>query len=147
MISSTLSLLAISAIASAHSDHRQQAIAGPHQNLWYNTIPGDGGTQADSVFSGISTFGRLPYFPCLSSEAEKYDIAFIGEFESVYCGSLVECSQSQGLPLILAPHTDLVQDLARVASDKVLAVLISSTLIMITYAYNSDLVRLTKIGI
>jgi len=34
--------------------------------------------QADSVFSGISTFGRLPYFPCLASEDEKYDIAFIG---------------------------------------------------------------------
>jgi hypothetical protein len=34
--------------------------------------------KADSVFSGISTFGRLPYFPCLSSDAEKYDIAFLG---------------------------------------------------------------------
>ncbi|KAK3172294.1 hypothetical protein OEA41_005615 [Lepraria neglecta] len=41
-------------------------------------IPGDGGTQADSVFSGISTFGRLPYWPCLASEDEKYDIAFLG---------------------------------------------------------------------
>ncbi|KAG8527777.1 uncharacterized protein KY384_007931 [Bacidia gigantensis] len=41
-------------------------------------IPGDGGTQADSVFSGISTFGRLPYFPCLASHEEKYDIAFLG---------------------------------------------------------------------
>ena len=34
--------------------------------------------QADSVFSGISTFGRLPYFPCLASEDERYDIAFMG---------------------------------------------------------------------
>ena len=34
--------------------------------------------QADSVFSGISTFGRLPYFPCLASENERYDIAFMG---------------------------------------------------------------------
>jgi len=34
--------------------------------------------QADSVFSGISTFGRLPYFPCLASDEEKYDIAFLG---------------------------------------------------------------------
>ncbi|KAL8687745.1 MAG: hypothetical protein Q9218_006169 [Villophora microphyllina] len=33
--------------------------------------------KADSVFSGISTFGRLPYFPCLASDQEKYDIAFI----------------------------------------------------------------------
>jgi hypothetical protein len=34
--------------------------------------------QADSVFSGISTFGRLPYFPCLASDQEKFDIAFLG---------------------------------------------------------------------
>ena len=34
--------------------------------------------QADSVFSGISTFGRLTYHPCLASEDVKYDIAFIG---------------------------------------------------------------------
>jgi agmatinase len=48
------------------------------QSLRYNTLPGDGGTQADSVFSGISTFGRLPYFPCLASDEVKFDIAFIG---------------------------------------------------------------------
>ena len=35
-------------------------------------------SQADSVFSGISTFGRLPYFPCLASDQEKFDIAFLG---------------------------------------------------------------------
>ena len=93
---------AFAALVSAHNDHDhdQKPIAGPHQSLWYKAmapIPGDGGTQvrtalsvlptksqsadqpqADSVFSGISTFGRLPYFPCLSSSAEKYDIAFIG---------------------------------------------------------------------
>jgi agmatinase len=34
--------------------------------------------QADSVFSGISTFGRLPYHQCLLNEDVKYDIAFIG---------------------------------------------------------------------
>ena len=36
------------------------------------------GKQADSVFSGISTFGRLRYSPCLSSHDVNYDIAFIG---------------------------------------------------------------------
>ena len=36
-------------------------------------------SQADSVFSGISTFGRLDYHPCLASDAVKYDIAFIGK--------------------------------------------------------------------
>ena len=31
-----------------------------------------GGTQADSVFSGISTFGRLEYHKCLANEDIKY---------------------------------------------------------------------------
>jgi len=51
---------------------------GPHPGLWYNTLPGDGGTQADSVFSGISTFGRIDYHPCLKNDKVDYDIAFIG---------------------------------------------------------------------
>lgn len=34
--------------------------------------------KADSVFSGISTFGRIAYHPCLASDDVKYDIAFIG---------------------------------------------------------------------
>ncbi|KAL1971327.1 hypothetical protein VTN77DRAFT_279 [Rasamsonia byssochlamydoides] len=78
MIVSTLSFAALVTLATAHGDHGQKPIAGPHKSLWYNTLPGDGGTQADSVFSGISTFGRLPYFPCLASDEERYDIAFIG---------------------------------------------------------------------
>ncbi|KAK0619191.1 arginase family-domain-containing protein [Immersiella caudata] len=65
-------------VAIAHGDHSQKTIAGPHQSLWYNTLPGDGGTQADSVFSGISTFGRLPYQNCLQHQSAEYDIAFIG---------------------------------------------------------------------
>ncbi|KAK0638758.1 arginase family-domain-containing protein [Cercophora newfieldiana] len=72
-------LLAAAAAVTAHGDHDEQhVIAGPHQGLWYNTLPGDGGTQADSVFSGISTFGRLPYAPCLAHKDINYDIAFIG---------------------------------------------------------------------
>ncbi len=35
-------------------------------------------SQADSVFSGISTFGRVTYSPCLATDDVKYDIAFIG---------------------------------------------------------------------
>ncbi|KAH8649389.1 arginase family-domain-containing protein [Xylariales sp. PMI_506] len=67
------------AVAAAHGEgHNQKTLSGPHQSLWYNTLPGDGGTQADSVFSGISTFGRLPYEPCLRSPDISYDIAFIG---------------------------------------------------------------------
>jgi len=30
----------------AHGDHGNQLpISGPHKALWYNTLPGDGGTQ------------------------------------------------------------------------------------------------------
>lgn len=73
--------LCLAALAAAHGDHHgedQTPISGPLQALWYNRLPGDGGTQADSVFSGISTFGRLPYLPCLASKDINYDIAFIG---------------------------------------------------------------------
>lgn len=71
---------ALAATVTAHGDHAhdQTPIAGPHKSLWYNTLPGDGETQADSVFSGISTFGRITYSPCLATEDVKYDIAFIG---------------------------------------------------------------------
>ncbi|KAH0289565.1 Arginase/deacetylase [Aureobasidium namibiae CBS 147.97] len=69
----------LAASVSAHGDHNQETFKeGPHKQLWYNALPGDGGTQADSVFSGISTFGRIEYHPCLASDARKYDIAFIG---------------------------------------------------------------------
>lgn len=99
MLSKTSLALFGAAVVTAHSSHGPQSpISGPHQSLWYNTIPGDGGTQvrhgrehetghlvlitfpqADSVFSGISTFGRLPYAQCLSPQSDaKYDIAFIG---------------------------------------------------------------------
>ncbi|CAM1504785.1 Fc.00g023760.m01.CDS01 [Cosmosporella sp. VM-42] len=78
MISKTIIALSWAAIATAHGGHEQEPLSGPLQSLWYNTLPGDGGTQADSVFSGISTFGRLPYQPCLSHGSIQYDIAFIG---------------------------------------------------------------------
>ncbi|KAI9693458.1 MAG: hypothetical protein M1820_009251 [Bogoriella megaspora] len=39
-------LCACGAIAAAHSSHDQTPIQqGPHKSLWYNTLPGDGGTQ------------------------------------------------------------------------------------------------------
>ncbi|KAK1995472.1 agmatinase 1 [Colletotrichum falcatum] len=79
MISRSILALYLAATVYGHGDHgAQKSIAGPHQSLWYNNLPGDGGTQADSVFSGISTFGRLPYQPCLGAKDVRYDIAFIG---------------------------------------------------------------------
>lgn len=37
--------VAFVAAAAAHEDHTQEPITGPHKSLWYNTLPGDGGTQ------------------------------------------------------------------------------------------------------
>lgn len=45
MFVSATTLLALSAVVAAHGDHNQSPIAGPHKELWYNTLPGDGGTQ------------------------------------------------------------------------------------------------------
>ena len=38
-------ILALSTLSAAHGNHAQSPMAGPHQGLWYNTLPGDGGTQ------------------------------------------------------------------------------------------------------
>jgi agmatinase len=42
-----LFLLYLASFAQAHGDHnsQQEPITGPHKSLWYNTLPGDGGTQ------------------------------------------------------------------------------------------------------
>lgn len=46
MISTTLLTLGLAAYATGHGDHdSQKSISGPHQSLWYNRLPGDGGTQ------------------------------------------------------------------------------------------------------
>lgn len=48
MIVSALAVAALgAAVVSAHGDHHQTPIAGPHQGLWYNTLPGDGGKQVN----------------------------------------------------------------------------------------------------
>ena len=38
---------ALAVYTQAHGDdaHEQETIAGPLEKLWYNTLPGDGGTQ------------------------------------------------------------------------------------------------------
>lgn len=77
-----LLLLVLDALALAHPHHHDQTLLqGAPESLWfdkYSRLPGDGGTQADAVFSGITTFGRLPYKECLADPSAQYDIAFIG---------------------------------------------------------------------
>jgi agmatinase len=45
MKASSRIVAAIAAVVAAHGDHDQKTIEGPHQGIWYNTLPGDGGTQ------------------------------------------------------------------------------------------------------
>lgn len=46
MLKSLGAFVAFAAVAvQAHGGHEQEPIAGPHKSLWYNTLPGDGGTQ------------------------------------------------------------------------------------------------------
>lgn len=40
-----LNTLALASLAIAHGSHQQVPMAGPHKQLWYNTLPGDGGKQ------------------------------------------------------------------------------------------------------
>lgn len=58
MIKSIAGLLALSGFTAAHGNHAQSPIAaGPHQGLWYNTLPGDGGTQVSLIsFTSRGTF-------------------------------------------------------------------------------------------
>lgn len=44
-LSSTLLSFVAAAAAHGDHDHDQEPLAGPHEGLWYNTLPGDGGTQ------------------------------------------------------------------------------------------------------
>ena len=52
-------------VVTAHGDHEhQEPISGPHKSLWYNTIPGDGGTQVRRTYplsrSSIDTSRPTP---------------------------------------------------------------------------------------
>lgn len=40
-------LVHLAVTATAHAGH-EQTVLGPHQSLWYNALPGDGGTQVSS---------------------------------------------------------------------------------------------------
>ncbi len=47
MFKSFVTVVALAAAARAHSghEHDQEPLVGPLEKLWYNTLPGDGGTQ------------------------------------------------------------------------------------------------------
>lgn len=46
MLTQLLTVAALASSVLSHGDHESQIpLAGPHKALWYNTLPGDGGTQ------------------------------------------------------------------------------------------------------
>lgn len=51
MLIGLLYLIGLAVVVFAHGDQSQKLIAGPHKSLWYNTLPGDGGTQVSSPCS------------------------------------------------------------------------------------------------
>jgi agmatinase len=49
MLNSLITFATLATGALAHVGHDQTPIAGPHKALWYNTLPGDGGTQVGQL--------------------------------------------------------------------------------------------------
>jgi hypothetical protein len=72
----SLLALSLSSVAAAHSSH-QTPLTGPLQKLWYNTLPGDGGTQVRALFSAYPlstphpTSNEHDARPTLSSPASR----------------------------------------------------------------------------
>ncbi|KAI0366658.1 agmatinase [Pilatotrama ljubarskyi] len=73
------SLLSVVAAHEGHDDDLQMPldyVKFPYQAVYY---PGDNEVTADSIFSGITTFAKLPWVKCLGKEKDTtFDIAFIG---------------------------------------------------------------------
>lgn len=58
MFINALLSLGYASVVMAHAGHEQEPISGPHQSLWYSTLPGDGGTQVGIQTTREST-GKL----------------------------------------------------------------------------------------
>ncbi|MCJ1449562.1 MAG: hypothetical protein MMC23_010083 [Stictis urceolatum] len=59
MLVSIAALFASATFVSAHGDHGQTPMEGPHKGLWYNTLPGDGGTQERPLTLELPTVQEL----------------------------------------------------------------------------------------
>ncbi|KAI5827132.1 Arginase/deacetylase [Schizophyllum commune Tattone D] len=82
-----LLLALVSAAISSHVALAHEGASHDQVPFDYNLFPyqmpayraANGEVTADSVFSGITTFARLPWVQCLGKDAhEKFDIAFLG---------------------------------------------------------------------
>jgi hypothetical protein len=69
MLFQALAVVSLSAVALGHGDHEHQTpISGPHKSLWYNTLPGDGGTQVYNLDQMVHSFTDI-FRPTLFSLA------------------------------------------------------------------------------
>ncbi|TCD64514.1 hypothetical protein EIP91_004010 [Steccherinum ochraceum] len=77
-----LNLVLSAAIVVAHDGHHDDGSQMPLDYVrfpYQAQYPGDNTVTADSIFSGITTFARLPWVQCLGKDrSEAFDIAFIG---------------------------------------------------------------------
>ncbi|KAG2144322.1 arginase family-domain-containing protein [Suillus clintonianus] len=80
MKSFTLFALVFAAVGLAHDHHHEDQIPMNYVKYPYQaTYPGDDEVTADSIFSGITTFAKLPWVQCLGKDRDTtFDIAFIG---------------------------------------------------------------------
>ncbi|KAH9841950.1 agmatinase [Rhodofomes roseus] len=74
-------LVSLAACVIAHEDHDHDTqlpldyVRFPYQAAY----PGDNEVTADSIFSGITTFARLPWVQCLGKDKDvSFDVAFLG---------------------------------------------------------------------
>lgn len=73
-------LASIIVVTAAH-EHGEQMPLGYVKYPWQGSYQGSSGQEvtADSVFSGITTFAKLPWIQCLNKDSkDTFDIAFIG---------------------------------------------------------------------
>lgn len=108
----TLGVLTLSAEAHGDHGHDQEPLSGPHEKLWYNVLPGDGGTQVRSAHVWMLDTKKLTFFrPTLCSRefrpsaASNIILALPRMLSSTTLHSLALHS-TQALP------TDPVHDLA-----------------------------------
>ncbi|KAG1857343.1 arginase family-domain-containing protein [Suillus subalutaceus] len=76
----TLFALVFAAVGLAHDHHHEDQIPLNYVKYPYQAVyPGDDEVTADSIFSGITTFAKLPWVQCLGKDRDTtFDIAFIG---------------------------------------------------------------------
>jgi len=76
----SLFVLSLGTSCVGHDGHDEDQIPLGYVRYPYQaTYPGDGSITADAIFSGITTFARLPWVQCLTKEKHvPFDIAFLG---------------------------------------------------------------------